>query len=443
MKCLAGIIRISKRKSSIFIGSALFGVIFLMPSLVWAQENEAHLENLKNQKSGLEQNISELEAKIQSYQGELNNKRGEIASLKNEISRINTQISKLNLEIKKTENQIYLTRLNIQETQENITETVLSLSQKRQVLGDLINGLYKIENESLLERMLKYDTLSQVLNQINYLDSMQLKLNEVLNDTKILKVNLENKEESLKQDKKELEQKNAELSVKKSAQQTEKTHKDTILKVTKGEEAKYQQLLSQAEQERANFLKELAKIEEQILVQKNFVGYFQAGTIPKAGTKLFVWPEEGTKLTQGYGMTSYAKRGAYGGKGHNGIDVAGGIGTPIVAAAGGTVIGKGEQICRNYVKPSCNGYWGNWIALQHPGGLVTLYAHMTQPATRDINEEVGVGEILGYEGATGNITGPHLHFSVFTEFFTYRDPNTGVLRISYNYEKTLNPLDYL
>lgn len=442
MKCLVGIIKISKGKSAVFVWLAFF-IVLLMPSLVWAQGNEEHLENLKNQKSSLEQNINELEAQIQSYQGELNNKRGEITSLKNEISRINTQISKLNLEIKKTENQIYLTRLNIQETQENITETELSLSQKRRVLGDLLNGLYKIENESLLERMLKYDTLSQVLNQLHYLDAMQLKLNEVLNDTKILKMNLESKEESLKQDKKELEQKNVELSVKKSAQQTEKSHKDTVLKTTKGEEAKYQQLLSQAEQERANFLKDLAKIEEQILIQKNFVGYFKAGTIPKAGTKLFIWPEQGTKLTQGYGMTSYAKRGAYGGKGHNGIDVAGGIGTAVLAAAGGTVISKGEQTCQDYVRPSCNGYWGNWVALQHPGGLVTLYAHMTKSSSRDINEEIGVGEVLGYEGATGNITGPHLHFSVFTEFFTYRDPKTGVLRISYNYEKTLNPLDYL
>ena len=142
-------------------------------------------------------------------------------------------------------------------------------------------------------------------------------------------------------------------------------------------------------------------------------------------------------------MTKYASRGAYGGKIHNGIDMTSGIASPIKAAAGGKVVAKGLESCQNYVRPSCNGYWGNWIAIQHPGGLVTLYSHLSKIPSKSIGESVEVGEVIGYEGASGNVTGPHLHFSVFTEFFTYKDPKTGELRISYNAEKTLNPLDYL
>jgi len=243
--------------------------------------------------------------------------------------------------------------------------------------------------------------------------------------------------------KKDLEQKSTQLAVQKSAQQSDKNQKNTILTATKGEEAKYQQLLNKAEQDQSTFLNQLAKVESQILISKNFSSYFEAGTIPRPGTKLFIWPLDNARLIQGYGMTAYARKGAYGGQGHNGIDMAATFGDPIHAAAGGTVVAKAPKICKDYVNPSCNGYWGNWVAIQHPGGLVTLYAHMTRPSLKNIGDTVEAGDVIGYEGSTGNSTGAHLHFSVFTEFFTYTDPNTGDLRISYNYAKTLNPLDYL
>ena len=417
----------------------IFLVLITAPFFTYADE----LDDLRKEREGLQTEIDQLEAKINEYQKELGNKRSEINTLKNEITRINTQINKLNLEIKRTENQIYVTRLNIQETQTDIQQTELSIIEKREVLGELLREFYKSSEESPLEVALKYDTLTEVVKQTEHLNSLQSKLNEALSATKVLKNNLESKEVVLKENKKELENKNSQLAVQKNAQQSEKTRKDTVLKVTKGEEKKYQQLLTQVEQEQAELLKRLSKIEEEILIQKNFVSYFQAGEIPKAGTKLFVWPEDGARLTQSFGLTSYAKRGAYGGQGHNGIDITSGIASPIKAAAGGKIVAKGLESCQNYVRPSCNGYWGNWVAIQHSGGLVTLYSHLFKPSHKSLGEEVGSGETIGYEGATGNVTGPHLHFSVFTEFFTYKDPKTGDLRISYNYDKTLNPLDYL
>ncbi len=422
----------------------LIGFVLALVFCISAQPAKADkLDDLNKEKTSLQDDIAGLEAKIKEYQKELTNKSTEIASLKNEISRINTQISKLNLEIKKTENQIYVTRINIQETQGDIEETELSIAEKREVLAGLLREVNRFENEGGVEQFFKYETLTEVVKQMSYIDTLQEKMNEVLYTTKVLKNNLETKEVVLKENKKDLENKNAQLAVQKSAQQSEKTRKDTVLKVTKGEEAKYQQLLSQVEKDQATLLERLAKIEDEILISRNFVNYFQAGTIPKRGTKIFAWPEDDYRITQGYGMTKYASKGAYGGKIHNGIDMTSGIASPIKAAAGGKVVAKGLESCQNYVRPSCNGYWGNWIAIQHPGGLVTLYSHLSKIPSKSIGESVEVGEVIGYEGASGNVTGPHLHFSVFTEFFTYKDPKTGELRISYNAEKTLNPLDYL
>ncbi len=421
----------------------IFLALFFAP--IFAEADQ--LENLKNEKANLQNNIAEIEAKIAEYQKNLDSKKGEIASLKNEIDGINSQISKLNLEIKKTENQIYITRLDIKETQTDIEKTQLSIGEKQEVLASILREIRKFDEESLLERALKYKTLTEAVKQTEHLDALQEKMNDVLKDTRVLKNNLEVKEEDLKENKKELENKNAQLSVQKSTQQQEKTRKDTVLKVTKGEEKKYQELLSKTEKERALLFSELAKIEEQILTQGNFNNYFKVKNLPPKGTKLFVWPEENPRVTQAFGMTKLARRGVYSGNGHNGIDISNGIATPILAAGKGKIIAKNSTACFNYVRRTSSvtcRTWGNWIAIQHgDDGLVTLYSHMSEISRKSIGDQVEAGDVIGFEGATGNITGAHLHFSVYTEFFTYKHPDTGELFFSYNYGKTLNPLDYL
>jgi murein DD-endopeptidase MepM/ murein hydrolase activator NlpD len=132
-------------------------------------------------------------------------------------------------------------------------------------------------------------------------------------------------------------------------------------------------------------------------------------------------------------MTSYAKRGVYGGAPHNGIDISGGYGQPIRPVADGIVLASGF-----------NNGWGNWIAIRHPslGNLVSLYAHMRSPASLANGTPVSSTSIIGYEGSTGNSTGPHLHLSIYSDFFTYINEKNGQLYFNY-FEGTLNPLDYL
>ncbi len=91
-----------------------------------------------------------------------------------------------------------------------------------------------------------------------------------------------------------------------------------------------------------------------------------------------------------------------GAKQYNSVDIANSLGTPIVAAAGGTV-----QIVKK-IWPN-----GNYVTIAHPNGVVTLYAHLNSFA-KDIypGKSVSQGEIIGYMGSTGNSTGSHLHFSV-------------------------------
>jgi murein DD-endopeptidase MepM/ murein hydrolase activator NlpD len=88
------------------------------------------------------------------------------------------------------------------------------------------------------------------------------------------------------------------------------------------------------------------------------------------------------------------------GRMHTGIDLGATYGTPIAAAASGSVI-----------YADWLGGYGNLTVIDHGGGLATAYAHQTRIAV-SVGESVAQGQIIGYVGSTGHSTGPHLHFEV-------------------------------
>ena len=85
---------------------------------------------------------------------------------------------------------------------------------------------------------------------------------------------------------------------------------------------------------------------------------------------------------------------------HYGLDVAGPVGTPILAAASGVVTLAAEFH-----------FFGKLMVLDHGHGVNTLYAHLSAMDLRE-GDEVRQGQRMGAMGATGRVTGPHLHFSL-------------------------------
>lgn len=95
-------------------------------------------------------------------------------------------------------------------------------------------------------------------------------------------------------------------------------------------------------------------------------------------------------------------------KGHTGIDLYQPIGTPIYAAEGGDILAAGK-INNAYG----NTAYGNCVLIDHKNGYYTFYAHMNTVKVK-IGMSVIQGAVIGTVGATGNVTGPHLHFEVRT-----------------------------
>ncbi|MFZ1075666.1 MAG: M23 family metallopeptidase [Minisyncoccia bacterium] len=102
--------------------------------------------------------------------------------------------------------------------------------------------------------------------------------------------------------------------------------------------------------------------------------------------------------------------------GWNAVDLGAPRGTPIHAAADGTVI-----IAKN---GGWNGGYGNYVVITHDNGTETLYAHMSS-AIVSPGESVSAGQTIGYVGMTGLTTGPHLHFEVRGAANPFRDCSEG------------------
>lgn len=93
---------------------------------------------------------------------------------------------------------------------------------------------------------------------------------------------------------------------------------------------------------------------------------------------------------------------------HRGVDFQAAFGTNILAANSGTVTKAYNPYEGQNTSP---GSYGNYIVIDHGGGLVTLYGHLKSVMVSE-GQQVQAGQLIGLAGSTGNSTGPHLHFEV-------------------------------
>jgi murein DD-endopeptidase MepM/ murein hydrolase activator NlpD len=120
-----------------------------------------------------------------------------------------------------------------------------------------------------------------------------------------------------------------------------------------------------------------------------------------AKSMLMKTPVDGARITSGFGMRFHPILGYT--RMHKGIDFGVPIGTPVMAAGGGTVESSGWR-----------GGYGNFLKINHGNGYGTGYGHLSRFAPGiHAGSHVRQGQIVAYSGSTGESTGPHLHYEIF------------------------------
>lgn len=363
--------------------------------------------------------LQELSRQSQEFEQKVDEKKQEINTLSSQIEAMDNQLAQTQAEIEQAKLQIEKNELEIEDVSNKIAEKEKEIEIQKEILLECILIMYEQDKTSTLEIIASSDTFSSFLAQVEYIESIEDQIQDTLSKIEKLKKELEVQKTQLEDKKRELTLLKEEKELKEKSLSIQIAAKDDLLAQTRGDESAYQQKLEEAKAKHAQVFSELIRLEE----QSGRGG--GRNTAPRDGRYFgyFVWPLDSYVVTQGYGMTEYAKWGAYGGKGHNGIDIASYHGAPVKAAASGTAV------CGSH------NAWGNWVAVYHPNGLTTLYAHLNSSATG--GGYVEQGQVIGYQGNTGASTGSHLHFSVYFDFWIWGNCP------AYNYEGTLNPFGVL
>ncbi len=357
------------------------------------------ISDMEAKQAQLEQEANDLEAKLEGLRNDENQKREYQETLQQKINLLQQQIDDARSDIDKLNDNITVLTLKLEQSQKEIQDTIDQFK-------DRLVALYKAGDISTLEILLNSDSFSDftmrsemVKAMTDHDEKLMDKIEEYMDSTQAERVECEASKQKVAELKKELENDQDELN------DLYAENEAAIAALQEAEGATQSELEKNAEEreacdQRIKELIEQQKAAEEERRQQEAAGGSGDYNYPTGGGGVEgfhpIWPLPGVSYVSCY----------YGGyAGHRGMDIAGPYGTPVVAAESGTVIEA-----NNY--DSWGMSWGYYVLIYHNDTYTTRYAHLSSVAV-STGQYVEQGTIVGYEGATGNVTGPHLHFEVY------------------------------
>ncbi len=346
-----------------------------------------------------------ITAQINKIANENTKIEGSIKENEQEISKLTTDIERFKAEIEQKENHIALQKIML----EKIIREKYQYYSKDSMHFTALN----IANTN---QSLHKDSLDHASDQIS--DYVK-KIHDEQEDMRDDQTNLEKKSQRISDAKYELEQRSNNL-------ESSQNYKRVLAAEVSVEEDTYQTKLSKVLEEQLAMQQEISDL------STGQIGNFSLADLPDKGEAGFDLPvNEPFVKTQGYGKTSFSSH--YKGGMHNGVDYVASGNQNIIAVADGKIKATGKMGKYGY---------GNWVAIDHGNGLITLYGHMSS-VNVSRGEKIDQGDKIGVMGNTGFSTGKHLHFTVFAGSTFEVVESSSVKNVFIPTGATVNPGMYL
>ena len=348
------------------------------------------ISSIEEEKKKTEQAIKELEtlkADTETY-----------------VRKLDSQLETLNVEVNRLEGNIRDKEKTIEETAVKLDEAGKVEKKQYEAMKKRIKYMYEKGDSSYLDILLQSKSMSELLNRAEYISKISEYDRNMLDQYAAVK-------DGIADDKAQLEKEKAELVVLQEQTTSKKNSVETLVNEKSAELKKvnsqigtktaqveaYEKDIKAQEDKIKQIEAEIKRQEEEARKKAEAAG--QKYNTVSIGNIKFIWPcPSSSRITSGFGGRESPTEGAS--SNHQGIDIGAPTGSNIVAAADGTVT------ISTYSYSA-----GNYIMLNHGGGVSTVYMHCSQLLV-SAGDTVKQGQVIAKVGSTGYSTGPHLHFGV-------------------------------
>jgi len=365
-------------------------VALLAPAAAPGKDLESKLSAKEAKLSKVRRHKGVLTTTIAHYKAKIERLTGEVAALRSREAEIRARLNAKQAELDAAQVELDVAKKHLAVVRARLGRALVALRER-------LVAIYESGTPDILNVLLESNGYEQLVNRTEYLNRIHGLDEAVVSRVRELRDQVKRTVARLRSAKDRIE------AARDAIAAEEQTLADARAAVQKRQTA-----LVDARRSREDALAKITQTEEDLdgdvaSIQARLAARLAGtGSAPlpagpiRGGASGLIWPVDGP-VVSGFGSR-------FGGaEFHEGIDIAVPTGTPIRAAAAGTVI---------FTEPEASsGGYGNFTCIDHGGGLSTCYAHQESFAV-SAGQQVEQGQIIGYSDCTGHCFGPHVHFEV-------------------------------
>lgn len=355
------------------------------------REKEAEIEEARKEVATLKSSLTDVEKLKKELEQSKSDLNAYVTQLDTQLSDIQSKINEYNKLIEEKENEIEVTT-------EELNAAIAKQEEQYEAMKERIKFMYEKGDTLYMEIIFSSSSLSDTVNKADYIEALSAydrnQLDEYVRTRELIALC----KEELESEKEVLDEARLAVEAEESAVSALISEKEAQIVAVSSDISTKEAAIKEYEDMIAEENAQIVALEKAVAEEKARLAAANANARVYDGG-MFAWPCPGYKrISDEYGNRIHPTLGIE--KFHNGIDLAAASGTSILAAY------DGDVVAADY-----SSSMGNYIMIDHGGGLYTIYMHASALYVSK-GQSVYKGQTIAAVGSTGRSTGPHLHFSV-------------------------------